>query len=71
MFQRTNVEGYQKDPETNVIVNTNDQELMTYKHNVAKAKQSKAICDDIESLKRQLIELRHLLQEHINGKHNV
>ena len=70
MLQKTNADGYVKDTETNVALNTNINEYNTYLMNKTKIKQSKAICDDIENLKKQVNELKVLIQQITSGINN-
>jgi hypothetical protein len=70
MLQKTNADGYVKDTETNVALNTNINEYNTYLMNKAKIKQSKAICEDIEILKKQVMELKTLIQQITSGTNN-
>lgn len=70
MLQKTNAEGYVKDTATNVIINTNTNDYNTFLLNKNKIKQSKAICEDIENIKKEIRELKISFQKIINGHNN-
>jgi hypothetical protein len=70
MLQKTDAEGYVKDTATNVIINTNTNEYNTFLLNKNKIKQSKAICEDIENLKKEIRELKTSFQKIISGRNN-
>lgn len=71
MLQKTNVEGLSKDVETNVILNNNASEYQLYLQNKLRVKQSKSIQGEIDSLKKEVSEIKNLLVQVLNGKNNV
>ena len=68
MFQKTNFSGYQKDPSTNVIINTNDGEYEIYKQEREKSKQFRRMQMDIERLNKQVAELQKTVEQILNSQ---
>lgn len=61
-LQKTNVSGLAKDVETNLIVNNNLTEYELYLQNKHKVKQLKTQQQEIDNLKRDVADMKHMLQ---------
>lgn len=67
---KTNAEGYNKDLNSGVVSNQNQNEYNVYIQNRERSKQMRNIQSDIDWLKKEFHEIRNILKE-ISEKNNV
>lgn len=61
-YENTNVTGLVKDPNTKVVINKNEQELLLFKEQRRKIKEETLLKQEIESLKNRISELEKIVQ---------
>lgn len=71
MLQKTNIQGFVKDTESNVIINDNLSEYQLYLQNKNRVQQTKSIQKDIDNLKKEFAEIKSMFNQLLNGKTNV
>lgn len=64
---KTNVPGYYKDTETNVIINTSD-EYQKYLHQRDKSKDYDALKNKVHKMENDISDIKSLLIQLVNGK---
>jgi hypothetical protein len=64
---KTNVPGYYKDTETNVIINTSD-EYQKYKQQRDKSKDYDALKNKVNKMENDISDIKNLLLQLVNGK---
>lgn len=70
-IETTNVKGLVKDTETNLVINNNLSEYQNYLLQKQRIKKSMSLEEEINSLKKEMIEVKCALQSIINGNNNV
>lgn len=70
-IESTNVKGLVKDTETNLVINNNLSEYQNYLLQKQRIKRSMSLEEEINSLKKEMIEVKCALQSIINGNNNV
>lgn len=70
MLQKTNVEGYVKDTETNVVINKSLNEYQLYLQQRQRALQMKHVEADINMLKKEMQSIKEDMQK-IMAERNV
>lgn len=68
MLSKTNISGFYKDTDKNFTINSDMNELDQYQKNKLKAKQTKMIIEEIESLKKEITIIKCMFQECLNRK---
>ena len=64
---KTNVPGYFKDTETNVIINTSD-EYSYYKLKKDKSKEFESLKNKVNKMDNDISDIKNLLLQLVNGK---
>jgi hypothetical protein len=64
---KTNVPGYFKDTETNVIINTSD-EYHSYKIKKDKSKEFESLKNKVNKMDNDISDIKNLLLQLVNGK---
>jgi hypothetical protein len=64
---KTNVPGFYKDPETNAIINTND-DYMAYKSQRDKSKDYDNLKNKVNKMEGDISDIKNLLLQLVNGK---
>jgi glutaredoxin 2 len=68
-YAKTDYDGFCVDVDTRAVINRNEQDYLTYKRQVAEYKRIKALEDDVNSLKKDMSDIKSLLHA-IYGKLN-
>jgi predicted DNA binding CopG/RHH family protein len=71
MLTKTNYSGYEKDVDTNLVINKNRDEYTLYIQNRERAKEFRKMAQNIEKLNKEVFELRQMVQDLMickNGK---
>lgn len=69
-FLKTDISGYIKDPQSQAVINTNDAEYNRVLAERAKAKEIGRLTKDVDNMKSELTEIKHLLMQIANGRQN-
>lgn len=69
-FLKTDISGYIKDPFTQAVINTNDTEYNRVLAERSKAKEIVRLVQDVDNMKSELTEIKHLLMQIANGRQN-
>ena len=67
MLQKTNVSGYYKDSESKVVINTNYTEYKRILAARKKAKEEKALHQEINSMRNEMEELKNMVRKVLHG----
>jgi serine/threonine-protein kinase RIO1 len=68
MMHKTNAEGYSKDLNSGVVVNTNNRDYSAYIQERERIKQMRDVQNEITWLKKEFAELRELFKEFCEKK---
>lgn len=63
MLHKTNVEGYAKDVDTGVVINTNNNDYISYVQNRERSKKMRDVENDIAWLKKECAEIKELFKK--------
>lgn len=69
-FKKTSVDGYMKNPETNVVINMNTSEYEAYKSQRARFLKQKALEDKVEAIESDISEIKALLLKVLEKKND-
>lgn len=58
---KTNHPGYLVDNKTNVVINTNERELLNYRKQVEQAIEIRSVRDGYDELMKEVLELKRLM----------
>ena len=70
-LEKTDLPGYAKDNESKAVLNTNTKALEAYKKNRNKRQEQDQVVEDVEEMKRDIGDIKRILQEMLtNGSNN-
>lgn len=67
---KTNYPGYYKDTSSGAIINTDDSYYQQILAERQRIKEQKSLCDEMNTLKGELTEIKSLLAQIVNGQKN-
>ena len=67
-YSKTTVQGILRDPDTNVLINSNTAEYERILEQRKQQKQAQTVQNQIDSLKNEFVELKEMLKQVLNGR---
>lgn len=67
-YSKTTVQGILRDPDTNVLINSNTAEYERILEQRKQQKQAQTVQSQIDSLKNEFVELKEMLKQVLNGR---
>lgn len=71
MLTKTNYAGYEKDTDSNLVINKNKDEYTLYVQNRERAKEFRRMSNQIEKLTKEMQELKASFNEILKAKNGI